>query len=374
LHKLLNKHAIYFPEAYSSATMTVAGQYSVLCSEFCSMEGPPVYQASPNLDVKCLQSVFADNGYRTMWMNPFHRFFAGKYVFEVSHGMREFYDRDDFKPRDDAEKSRAGEWGIDDRAFLDQALKKLVAANAAGRPFFAHLLTTGTHAPWNRPYSENTVSAELLEKTQANHDYQGYIKAVTLLDAALDDFFAKLFASPIGDNTVVMLVSDHGLTVEPSYPHVTVVQRSQLLSRIMFAVVSKNTARPRVDHVPVHQIDIAPLLATIAEVKADTSWLGRDPTLGSGTPYVVEYGSRLQYRTRDRYCAQLPEVDRVACWAASAVNDPLIALAVPEVAADQQITDNFRNVVRANEALIASGSMMGSHVECRECPLRRDRR
>jgi hypothetical protein len=291
-------------------------------------------------------------------MNPYHRFFNGKYLFEFNHGMEHFLDREFFTQKTADDAVNVSEWGIADHPFLNQAFDELEKIHGGTKPFFAHLLTTGTHAPWNREVAGFVLPPALAQKENATPDYRGYLLEARALDSALGEFFARFFASDMAKDTVVFLISDHGVSIPPGYPKLSSLQTGMILPRILFAAVTKDMKNPRVVDSPVHQIDMAPWIATVADLKGSVTWLGRDPSLGQGSPWVAEYGLRLAYRSRDRVCAEFPESPQMQCWGLEAGRDPLLDVTLPAVVESPEVTANFLRVVHANEYLTESGSLV----------------
>jgi phosphoglycerol transferase MdoB-like AlkP superfamily enzyme len=357
LRGVMREHGVLFEEAYSSASITINGQYTALCSELARQQGPPVYVNYPYLQIKCLPSLFVENDYETYWMNPYHRFFGGKFLFETNHGTQNFFDRE-FYGLEDSPAQEATEWGVSDRIFYEKSFRKLTEIHAKGQPFFAHLLNVGTHAPYSgRPHVAE-VSPALAERTAPNPEHLGYLRSVKDMDAGLGLFFQNFFASPMADDTVVMIVSDHGTGVIPAYPQLSAAQKNLLTPRILFGLVSKRMNRPEVNQLPVNQMDMAPMIATVADLKGSVAWLGRDPFRGSGTPWIAEKGGLLSYRMADHYCAQLMDKPKMQCWRLTLAADPLIEVDLKEKAEERSLSEHFRRIIRSNEVLVETGMLM----------------
>lgn len=116
---------------------------------------------------------------------------------------------------------------------------------------------------------------------------------------------------------------------------------------------------------PVHQLDVAPLIAHITGLKGRVSWLGRDPLGGPGTPWVKLNQARLGYEIGTRFCAEPLSIGKFTCWDLSPsepqpgrepVLDPLLAHRLPVIVEEPQLSEYFRKVVQANETLIDTGS------------------
>jgi phosphoglycerol transferase MdoB-like AlkP superfamily enzyme len=349
---VLAQYGVFFSQAYSTANYTVQGQFSTLCSRMDRFDTAPTYSRQPYNKVKCLPSVFSENQYETYWMNPYSRYFSGKYVFESNHGMDHFMDREVFKPRTAEEAHDATEWGVSDEVFLSQALDQLEEIHQKGKPFFAHLLTTGTHAPWHK-LAKYPLSQSLKDWSHGSDDYEGYLSTAKGLDHALGEFFKRFMESPVSNDTVIIVTGDHGTGVLPPNAHLDRLQRNLIWPRIILGVVSKKIQHPEVISDPVHQIDIAPLAVELAGLPQDPSWLGRNPLLTHvGTPWVKRNGNRFLYRTRDRICGKISVSEPIQCWGFQAKRDPLFETGAPVVSEDATETAQYRAVIDANEAVL----------------------
>lgn len=110
---------------------------------------------------------------------------------------------------------------------------------------------------------------------------------------------------------------------------------------------------PHVFLKPVHQMDVAPLLADLAGLRAPSSWLGRNPLLdGEGTPWVKYVGPKLFYRTSKRICGKVTLAKPLECWAASEASDPLLEQPQTAIPEDPKESETFSKVLSANEAAL----------------------
>ncbi len=358
LHQVMREHGILFRQTFSSATVTVEGQFASLCSTLNRQNGPAVYSSKPFLNIRCIQKLFAENGYERYWMNPYQKHYSGKHLFESRQGMNHFYDEHEFVAHSDEEAANSTEWGIGDLAFYRQAFTKLEDIHGKGKPFFAHILNTGTHGPWNRDWKGINLPADLQEQTKNDLQYNGYLKSFVGLDTALNEFFRNFFASPMSNDTVVVLVSDHGQSLRPSHLEMSRPQRRLLTPRILFGVVSKFMQHPEEILYPVSQVDVAPLLGTIADLHGEVTWTGRNP-LGSrgGTPWISRLGDQFNYRTRKMLCLLRTDPTKSLCLKASSNLDPLTTTleAEPE---EKGLTQLLSKVIDANESLIENDSIL----------------
>jgi phosphoglycerol transferase MdoB-like AlkP superfamily enzyme len=348
----LKEHGISFMQAYTSASgagTTVRGQFSTLCSLLPVMGGPATMLAHTDLNVRCIQDLLSDNEYTVAWISPLPKAFHNSEIFESRHGVSVFMDEDYFRSKGISE--RIGDWGLADDPSLQETLVALEKLGDEDRPFLATVVTTSTHYPYS-VIPEGPVPSELLEATEGMRDYQGYLSHLSYADSALANFFDEFKKSSIADNTVILMLGDHGLFLPPHIP-LDPFQARELRFRISMAIMTKNMKRAGVRNYPVHQIDVAPTIARIAGLKGDVTWIGKGLLTGSGSPWVFQERSRLNYRTRERGCYTLPGEVEVQCVELDDSKDPLLDSLVVRVAEDVEQTDFFRQVAEASKRVIA---------------------
>ncbi len=307
---LLGSHALRFPTAYASAphaAKTVQGQFTTLCSLLPGPSGGAVYLWYPNVRVKCLAEVAREHGYHTLWISGGTEDFQKKRLFESLHGTDAFFGAEYLASI--PYKGRQFECGYPDGPMLQEAVRILEREAQDGRPVFANVLTLSTHHPVSE-IPEGPVPATLraaAKRGPADKDYVGYLSRLRYLDESLASFFDTLFASPIGDRTLVVMLGDHGARYKP---HIPVAQHQvvELMARIPLAIVTKGLRAPSVSSYPVHQVDVAPTVADIHRIPQHcgldwsrhprwtwltlATWRTGAPTLSRGKPSLLHPARR----------------------------------------------------------------------------------
>ena len=200
---------IFASNYYSNTTHTISAELSIWCGIF-DLPGTQKfsYQQDKKLNVDCLPTILKQQGYESIYY----------------HGNTgEFYNRNEFIPKigftdsyfhqDQADQDGSGKtigWGVDDVSMFIIMQNQLERRNPA-TPFFAHLTTLSNHYPfeWDlqldlqslpypRPHGENTL-------------FENYQNAIFYTDHALGSFWQDFKASPLSSNTVVVILSDHGI-------------------------------------------------------------------------------------------------------------------------------------------------------------------
>lgn len=96
--------------------------------------------------------------------------------------------------RDFAIKDRLSKWGANDNITFAHLLKE-IKQRKGDHPFFTTFLTLSSHEPFEVPF-------QCVENP--------YLNSVAFTDSCLGDFINELKQLPAWDNTLVILLSDHG--------------------------------------------------------------------------------------------------------------------------------------------------------------------
>lgn len=348
LRSIFRNNAVLFSQGYSSsvsAGQTVRGSFSTFCSFLPNMGGPATYMAYPTVRIRCLPELMKENGYVTLWFNSHRANAHNKKFFEGSNGVDHFYDKVFFQEKGVTEI--VSDLGLGDGPVLQETLKKILEwSEIQDAPLYVQIVTVSTHGPV-RPVASIRFS-EAFEKSAGRRQlYRDYMTMFRYTDEAIGNFIAGLFRSPIGDNTVVLLLGDHAHGTLPHVP-ITPIQRMDLPHRIPIAVISKNIKRPEVRRRQVHQVDVAPTAAMIAGVSGEVTWVGGDLfAAGDGSPFVYSSSSGFSWRTQS-----------IGCYNGKCVNlkgkDPAFDAELPALPPQPELERFFRRVVEANGFAIST--------------------
>ncbi|MGB3051510.1 MAG: sulfatase-like hydrolase/transferase [Polyangiales bacterium] len=193
LDALARRHVL-FTHLVSHQRQTNRGEYGILCGDYPklltdqSKMSEQVYAAAR----RCLPEVLREQGYATAYIQSAPLGFMLKDQFMKKAGFEELIGDPGF------ERSYARtDWGVDDKAFFEQSLGRVLELHDAERPFFATLLTVGTHHPYTFP---DTAAPEGARTRQE--------RAFRWADDALADFLGELEQRGVLDDTVVIITSD----------------------------------------------------------------------------------------------------------------------------------------------------------------------
>ena len=185
---------IAYASFLNSNRRTNRGLYALLCGELPSLPTgiAKMTVAATSPWQRCLPEILRDAGYRTVFLQaaPLAFMLKGRFMeragFEEVEGNRaleRYY--------------RRSRWGVDDRAFFEQAAEKIGRLEAGERPWFLTLLTVGTHHPYTVP--PPYASPGRRESVRGAFAY---------LDRAVGEFMERIAALGIRDDTLILFVSD----------------------------------------------------------------------------------------------------------------------------------------------------------------------
>ena len=172
---------------------TNRGLYALLCGEYPRLTAgmPKMTVAAAGPWQRCLPEILRDHGYRTVYLQSAPLAFMLKDSFMPAIGFDETLGHDSF----DRAYLRTL-WGVDDRAFLEQAVVKIERLRVSGEPWFLTLLTVGSHHPFVVP-----------ESFDAPYETD-FRRAFAYLDVAVGRFLRALEKSGMRDDTLVLITTD----------------------------------------------------------------------------------------------------------------------------------------------------------------------
>ena len=184
---------LLFTQVVAHQRQTNRGEYGILCGDYPKLlsDQSKMTEQVYGRARRCLPQALRDAGYATAYIQ------AAPLAFML---------KDQFMPRagfdrvigDEAFPLSYGrtDWGVDDRAFFEQALATVEELHEQEQPFFATLLTVGTHHPFTLPQLRGESARERAAR------------AFLWADDALDEFLDSLGRGGFLDDTIVVITSD----------------------------------------------------------------------------------------------------------------------------------------------------------------------
>jgi hypothetical protein len=234
LDALAQRH-IVFTGIISQQRQTNRGEYGILCGDYPklltdqSKMTEQVYGAAH----RCLPGVLREAGYATAYIQAAPLGFMMKDQFMKKAGFEELIGDTWF-----GQSYARTDWGVDDKAFFEQSLGRVLELHGQERPFFATLLTVGTHHPFTFPEAASAPGARTRQE-----------RAFRWADDALAEFLSQLEARGVLRDTVVIITSDESAgLVKAASPTQKLLSQSWSFAVVMMP----EPTRKRIDTLHAH--------------------------------------------------------------------------------------------------------------------------
>jgi phosphoglycerol transferase MdoB-like AlkP superfamily enzyme len=250
----LADEGMLFTRLYATGTRTVRGLEALTLS-IPPTPGHSIVKRPDNDNLFTLGEVFKEKGYEPMYLYGGYGYFDNMNAFFSGNGYT-VIDRTALKP---GEISYENIWGVADEDLFRLAVRELDARAAAGKPFFAHIMTVSNHRPFT--YPEGRI--DIPSKT-------GREGGVKYTDFAIGQFIEAARAKPWFDGTLFVIVADHthkgrGRTELPI--------ENYHIPMIVYA--PKHVAPRRVDTI-ASQIDVGPTVLALLDFSYRSRFFGHD--------------------------------------------------------------------------------------------------
>ena len=189
----LAEQGLLFTQLYATGTRTVRGL------EALSLSVPPtpghsIVKRPNNDELFTVGEVFKSQGYEPLYLYGGYGYFDNMNAFYSGNGYTVIDRTALTKPEIHFENI----WGVADEDLFTLSLRELDKRHAAGKPFYAHIMTTTNHRPFT--YPEGRI--DIPSKT-------GRDGGVKYTDYAIGDFIDRARAKPWFANTLFVIVADH---------------------------------------------------------------------------------------------------------------------------------------------------------------------
>lgn len=193
----LSREGLFFTNFYATGTRTIRGLEAVLTS-FPPIPGASIVKRNQSKNVASLARVLKTEGYQTAFVYGGRGVFDNMRAFMLDNGFDRFVEEKDF-----ANPQFTTAWGVSDEEIFSKAIDTFDEMQKKGTPFFATVLSVSNHKPYTYP-------AGRIDLDPAAHSRD---HAVKYADWAIGDFFERAKTHPFFNNTVFVLLGDHGARV-----------------------------------------------------------------------------------------------------------------------------------------------------------------
>jgi phosphoglycerol transferase MdoB-like AlkP superfamily enzyme len=245
---------LLFTRVYATGTRTVRG-LEALALSIPPTPGHSIVKRPHNDHLFTAGEVFRQKGYEPLFLYGGYGYFDNMNAFFGGNGYT-VVDRTAL-PADQIH--HANIWGVADEDLFDLALRELDRRHAAGKRFFAHVMTTSNHRPFTYPDGRIDIAS-----------HTGREGGVKYTDWAIGHFIAEARRRPWFDDTVFVVVADHthrgrGRTDLPI--------ENYHIPLIVYA--PRHVAAGRVDTL-ASQIDVAPTIFGLLGFTYRSKFFGHD--------------------------------------------------------------------------------------------------
>ncbi|MDH4223808.1 MAG: sulfatase-like hydrolase/transferase [candidate division Zixibacteria bacterium] len=191
---------ILFENFYATGTRTNRGLLSVLCS-FPSQPGRTLMKKfKHNQPFISLSHILKLQGYKTIFI------YGGDLQFDNMQGFFRQQGFDHFIGQDDFSKDQSiSKWGIPDDIVFNRALEEF--SEIEEEPFLGVILTLSNHEPFVVPQNAPRLYPDDFPNSK-------YLNAFYYSDWSLGRFFQQAEKMSFFENTLFILVADHGVVVQ----------------------------------------------------------------------------------------------------------------------------------------------------------------
>jgi phosphoglycerol transferase MdoB-like AlkP superfamily enzyme len=193
----LCREGVLFDNIYATGNRTARALEAVLTS-LPPIPTESILKRDHSSHVYTLANVLAERGYERLFMTGGRGLFDGVRAFMTSNGFNHFREQGDFE-----RPIFTNAWGVADEDLFQKALSEFDQLDAGKKPFFATLLTVSNHRPFTFPS----------DRVPPDAARGGRESAVRYADWALGEFFREAKQKAWYQNTIFIVMGDHGARV-----------------------------------------------------------------------------------------------------------------------------------------------------------------
>lgn len=249
----LSHESLTFTNVYATGTRTVRGMEAVTAS-FPPVPSESIVKRPHNERLFNWSTVMAKNGYSPTFI------YGGYGTFD---NMNHFFGSNGYRVIDRTDIDRPGFeniWGVSDEDLFEKAVRVFDDEFARGEKFFSVVMSTSNHKPFTFPPGIPGIA----EKGG------GREAGIRYADHAIGKFFDLARTRPWFDDTLFVVVADHGARV---YGREDIPLSTY---EIPLLIYSPRHVAPGVVHTLTSQIDVAPTVLGILNFSYESTFFGID--------------------------------------------------------------------------------------------------
>jgi len=254
MDELATKEGWLFDNIYADGNRTIRG-YEGVFSSFPPLPGDSIVARDRTENVETIAQILDRDGYETMFVYAGRGVFDGTGDFAKQNGWHHFLELTDFK-----DPAFTTVWGVCNEDLYDRLLVEMRDYHDAGKPFLMTSMSVSNHKPYTFP------DGRIPEKPN-----RARTNVVKYSDYALARFFEQAKKEPFWQDTIFVVVGDHGARV---YGSQSIPIRSY---EIPFLVMGPAVAKePQRTSTLGCQLDIIPTVLGMIGRPYETTFYGHD--------------------------------------------------------------------------------------------------
>lgn len=267
----LARDGVLFSRALSNGTHTHQGVFATLAS-FPNLPGYEYLMKTmeANQEFSGLPTLLTGAGYQSIFLYNGLLSWDNKEGFLRQHGIDRFVGSGDYPNP----TFRDPVWGVSDHDVFLRAIQEFNQLSVDG-PFFGAILTLSNHSPFNLP--QPLPFARIISGDTMEPRYNG----IRYADWALGDFFRQARQQPWFEETLFVMVGDHGFGTPPA---ITDIRLDRFHVPLLFYAPDL-IRQPEIRPIVASQVDITPsVLGLIGLSVPHQSWGRNLFALSEGDP------------------------------------------------------------------------------------------
>jgi phosphoglycerol transferase MdoB-like AlkP superfamily enzyme len=287
LDRLANEEGWLFDNLWADGNRTIRGFEGILAS-FPPLPGDSIVARDRTENVETLGRVMTRQGYETLFMYAGRSLFDGMGPFAIKNGWKRFLHQGNFE-----KPAFTNAWGVSNEDLYARAILEMRSMHETGKPFLLTMLSVSNHVPFTYPAGgPSPLDALHPEDGKVAPDYpQGRISqnpdehrrefAVRYVDWCLGRFFQEVKKEPFWQDTLFVVVADHGARVYGS--QAVPIKSYEIPMLVLGPAVVK---QPQRQSMLACQLDVAPTILGLTGQPYESLFFGRDLLHTPETPFA----------------------------------------------------------------------------------------
>lgn len=189
----LKKQGIYFSNVYASGDRTDKGLAAILSGYPAMNNASVLLYPQKSFKLKTLGGFFKEQQYQTRFYYGGETEFANIKSYILQNHFDAFTEKDDFSSKDQNSK-----WGAHDGVVEQRIINDL---SSISQPFFITWLTLSSHEPYETPEKHVIKGSDRTSR---------FANSLHYTDEVVFDFIEHCKQQPWWNNTLVVIIADHG--------------------------------------------------------------------------------------------------------------------------------------------------------------------